>query len=336
MAKRSAENDDSMVEEDYSEVGVELLNCIQLQDIDKVVALLQRGVPAFYQETENGASCLMVAASTGNIPIIKLLLEHSAPWNALDRRGKCAGDYAVDSGVQEAIDTLVTAGVTAELLFGAMDRQEKINQLENSLPIPPTLNQTTSGESTVAAAAGSPYDAHFPAAPGQYLEDRGVRYDGDKLLDSSDDAVMMEWETPLMEAHADILLGDNLSMFGDMFSSLSVQLLPLVNTPFQPVLTNIETKHSIIITPPSSLNIEVTQPQHRRSVLNIGFGMGIIDNALQARQPGHHTIIEAHPLVYQEMLSKGWHMKPNVTIIFGKWQDHIDNIGTFDAVFFDT
>ena len=29
---------------------------------------------------------------------------------------------------------------------------------------------------------------------------RSVRYEGDNLLDTEDDAVMMQWEAPLMEA----------------------------------------------------------------------------------------------------------------------------------------
>ena len=35
----------------------------------------------------------------------------------------------------------------------------------------------------------------------EYLS-RSVRYEGDNLLDTEDDAVMMQWEAPLMEAHA--------------------------------------------------------------------------------------------------------------------------------------
>ena len=36
---------------------------------------------------------------------------------------------------------------------------------------------------------------------------RNVRYEGDKLLDHADDGVMMEWETPIMKAHAELLCG---------------------------------------------------------------------------------------------------------------------------------
>jgi len=35
-----------------------------------------------------------------------------------------------------------------------------------------------------------------------------------------------------------------------------------------------------------------------RAVLNIGFVMGIVDNALQRRKPGRHVIVEAHPAVH--------------------------------------
>lgn len=40
-------------------------------------------------------------------------------------------------------------------------------------------------------------------------------------------------------------------------------------------------------------------------MLNVGFGMGMIDTALQARRPATHTIIEAHPDVLQKMKDAG-------------------------------
>lgn len=36
-----------------------------------------------------------------------------------------------------------------------------------------------------------------------YLQDR-VKYDDDKLLDAESNGVMMEWERPLMESHAQV------------------------------------------------------------------------------------------------------------------------------------
>lgn len=36
------------------------------------------------------------------------------------------------------------------------------------------------------------------------------------------------------------------------------------------------------------------------------------------------------------MCSLGWHEKPGVTVIFGRWQDALSQLGKFDGIFFDT
>jgi protein arginine N-methyltransferase 2 len=36
------------------------------------------------------------------------------------------------------------------------------------------------------------------------------------------------------------------------------------------------------------------------------------------------------------MLADGWDRKPNVRIVHARWQDVVDSLGNFDAVFFDT
>src|SRR5436305_3106959 len=69
-------------------------------------------------------------------------------------------------------------------------------------------------------------------------------------------------------------------------------------------------------------------------VLNIGFGMGIIDGYLQDRKPESHVIVEAHPEVIQRMKDLQWDKKPgvevsnrasflqaNFQIVNSKWQD---------------
>jgi len=71
-------------------------------------------------------------------------------------------------------------------------------------------------------------------------------------------------------------------------------------------------------------------------ILNIGFGLGIIDEAIQKYKPRSHTIIEAHPDVYKHMIDLGWDKKPGVRIIFGRWQDVLEKLKTYDGIFFDT
>lgn len=71
-------------------------------------------------------------------------------------------------------------------------------------------------------------------------------------------------------------------------------------------------------------------------ILNVGFGMGLVDEAIQKYKPASHTIIEAHPDVYARMHATGWGDKPNVKIIFGRWQDVLPQLESYDGVFFDT
>ncbi|KAJ3575098.1 hypothetical protein NP233_g1324 [Leucocoprinus birnbaumii] len=78
-------------------------------------------------------------------------------------------------------------------------------------------------------------------------------------------------------------------------------------------------------------------------VLNIGFGLGIIDRLFQAlpSPPSQHVIIEPHPDVLRYMKDNGWHTKPGVKIFEGKWQDFVEKedllgLGGFDVIYTDT
>lgn len=79
------------------------------------------------------------------------------------------------------------------------------------------------------------------------------------------------------------------------------------------------------------------------TVLNVGFGLGIIDGLFESLEhpPARHVIIEPHPDVLAHMRSEGWYDRPNVTILEGKWQEFIANgrlleFGGFDVVYTDT
>ncbi|KAJ3019950.1 hypothetical protein HKX48_001540 [Thoreauomyces humboldtii] len=88
--------------------------------------------------------------------------------------------------------------------------------------------------------------------------------------------------------------------------------------------------------PLMDLHAAVIAPRPGLSVLNVGFGLGLIDTALQALKPEQHTIIEAHPDVYAKMLLDGWDKKPGVRILFGRWQDVLGDLKAYDGIFFDT
>lgn len=78
-------------------------------------------------------------------------------------------------------------------------------------------------------------------------------------------------------------------------------------------------------------------------ILNIGFGLGIIDTMFQSLNPPpiQHTIIEAHKDVLAHMKSKGWYDKPGVKILEGRWQDFTEGElcgphGGWDVIYIDT
>lgn len=223
-----------------------------------------------HQDWETGISPLMAAAQVGNASLCQQLLDGGAPWNAIDRHGKCAGNYATDNEHWEVVNLLVEWGTRSELILGQLQKSQR--------------NQA--GISSILAPASHVYEES--STKPDYLEQK-LRYNSDEtaLLDKDDDAVMMEWERPLMQAHAQIMM------------------------------------------------------EAGRRVINVGFGMGIIDGILQDQyQPTLHVIIEAHPDVYQKMLVDKWDQKPNVKLCHGKWQDVMPQLIQqgleVDAVFFDT
>ena len=176
-----------------------------------------------------------------------------APWHDLDDEGYSAGDYASGAGHAEAFRQLLDWAVRAELILGAAARR--------------------------AAPAARP----GPSEQGYLAE--GVRYSEGRLVDDQGEAVMMDWEAPLMREHARIIC-------------------------------------------------ERAGPSAR--VLNVGFGLGIVDGCIAERGPARHVIIEAHPAVLEHMQREGWKSRPGVQVVAGRWQDVIDDLGPFDGIFFDT
>ena len=69
-------------------------------------------------------------------------------------------------------------------------------------------------------------------------------------------------------------------------------------------------------------------------ILEIGFGMGISAAHIQNQDIKSHTIIEIHPEVARR--AREWAKdKPTVIIIEADWYDVIDDLKTYDGIFYD-
>jgi type IV protein arginine methyltransferase len=285
-----------------------------------------------HQDQSTGTAPLMVAAHHGQIDLVQYLLtECHAPWNAIDRQGCCAGNYATDAQHWAVVELLVDWAVRAELVLGAMERQMMMREQQEEDNDNPKNNDAamtmmTDHEDITNGTTTKDDDmipvAYQPSTKPDYLR-QSLHYQKDVLLDADQDAVMMEWERPLMKAHAEILMMMMPNSAGDNDPVVEVAVGSPTTAP-----------------PPTSSTPPLVRPNKR--VLNVGFGMGIIDGILQDDyHPAHHIIIEAHPDVYRRMQETGWTSRgPNVRVCFGKWQDVIPQLRqegvVVDAIFFDT
>jgi len=74
--------------------------------------------------------------------------------------------------------------------------------------------------------------------------------------------------------------------------------------------------------------------ESKGDILEIGFGMGICADYIQAQGVNSHTIVEIHPQIIEKL--KVWaNGKSNVTIVEGDWVT-VSGLSTYDGIFLDT
>lgn len=82
-----------------------------------------------------------------------------------------------------------------------------------------------------------------------------------------------------------------------------------------------------------------TDDESEFTVLNVGFGLGLVDEELQKYKPTRHVIIEPHPDVLAHARANGWYDKPGVEFFEGTWREYLaayeagEQLAEFDAVY---
>jgi len=82
--------------------------------------LSRKQLLAAQQDPKAGVSPMMLASQHGHVDVCRALLDAGAPWNAVDRYGKCAGDYATAAEKWEVVNLLVEAGTKAEVCISCV------------------------------------------------------------------------------------------------------------------------------------------------------------------------------------------------------------------------
>jgi protein arginine N-methyltransferase 2 len=142
------------------------------------------------------------------VKTMKLLFENGAIWNDLDTNGETPGCIAYRLGLTELYDLCVDAGVRAEMLLSRLDQYQPLEDAESDEEDENDINdeveEATEGIESIDVVGGNNNGDASTENP-NYLAS-ALTFDRDRLLDSSANGVMMEWETTLMQRSAELLV----------------------------------------------------------------------------------------------------------------------------------
>lgn len=146
------------------------------------------------------------------VETVKLLLQEGAIWNDLDENNETPGCLARRIGAMELYDLIVDAGVRAEMLMNRLDGYEELSDEDEDEEKEEGEGEEESGiapELVDASAEQANTSTDAPANPEVtnrgYL-DSNLTIQQDRILDSDQNGVMMEWESEIMRKSAEKLL----------------------------------------------------------------------------------------------------------------------------------
>jgi protein arginine N-methyltransferase 2 len=247
--------------------------------------------------------------------VVQELFLSGAIWNDLDKNDETPGCLAWRLGWKELYELCVEAGVRAEVLLGLLGSYEELESGDED-------EDEEMEEAT--EAVGNAEQKDTTEAIGQ---------EGN-VLDKDEDN----------NSKRDVNSEDYLS------STLHITNNNLLDSDNNGVMmtweTDIMQRTVDLLKPSTSSSSSLDGPR----VLNIGFGLGIIDTIFQnfTPPPQTHHIIEAHPDVLSTLSSPSHAFGPSWSsstthanqILPGRWQDIIPQIieqgQKYDIIYFDT
>ncbi|KAL0939071.1 arginine n-methyltransferase 2 [Colletotrichum truncatum] len=245
--------------------------------------------------------------------IYELFLK-GAIWNDVDSNNETPGCLAQRLGQSELYRTCVEAGVRAELLFGLLDGYEQLSsgsEMDEDEEV-----EATNGES------GAQEEGASEAAVEPTLETEGEK----KFV-------------PPTVADPNVTSEEYLQ------SNLTYSEGKLVDDGGNGVMMAWETEIMR-----KSVDAVLPQLAAGKRILNVGFGMGIIDAMFAETHPSRHHVIEAHPEVLEHIdkpdskFGAAWEAsgpeEGAYKIHRGRWQDIVPKLleqgEVYDAIYFDT
>ncbi|KAJ3343759.1 Arginine N-methyltransferase 2 [Gonapodya sp. JEL0774] len=368
--------------EDDSALIISFLSAVSSGDLAQITKYLN-DQPSLINECSPEPphqSALHLAAATGNIPLVELLIDSGCPWNSTDDNYLTAGEIAKKFGHDELYDKLVQEGARCELLLRAImdldvdENEEQDEVVEGGDDQAQQLAKNPEQDLEEVAATTTATTTAFPLpAIDMAVHSKSVYVNGRRIMltsgmSSTETTVPPTDDNEVTIAHLDAPQGVHVeastgtSLDEYLANPVSYshdehgneRLLDVEGNPIE-----MEWERPIMdATAEAILPLPAPGEMPKLTAVNIGFGMGMVDTAIQRRLPLQHYICEAHPTVLSRMVSTGWidqaslslpsttsTTRPSAHCLQGKWQETLSKEGlakagipenSFDAVFFDT
>jgi protein arginine N-methyltransferase 2 len=175
-----------------------IISAAERHDVQALRVLLKDGSANVYVD---GRAPLHAAIASGagledqTLKTVELLLQNGGIWNDLNSDNETPGCIALQLGLKTVYETMIEAGVRAEMLFS------KIHELGMDVDDADDEGEEAAPKKAIRTAVEEDVSVDNHA----YLKSK-LRFKPGILLDQSDNAVMMDWETEIMTRHAETLI----------------------------------------------------------------------------------------------------------------------------------
>lgn len=210
--------------------------------------------------------------------MVERLLFGGAIWNDVDTNNETPGCVAWRLNQKGLYDQTVRAGARAEMLFAILDGYEELESNGDEGEEEEEDEDEEIGEAETEEAKAEETEETANGTDGHEAEEEATQ-DGPVTDTPAADALPTSEDTPYLESHLTLADGKLVDSAGNgVMMEWEADIMR-------------RSVDAMLGGPPDD------ESTRGKRVLNIGFGLGIIDSMITARQPSRHHIIEAHPEV---------------------------------------
>lgn len=289
-----------MTSSSSSTPNLRLLAAASIGDLPTIESLIKsQEAQPWYESEDLGWSALHYAAENGHTAVVRYLLKNGAIWNAVDQNGITAGEVAWSGNWDSTYNAILQHGVAQTLLLSALEQDDDEEEEEEEKGI-----ETAEAEATVKHSEDD-QQMTLTAAGGE-----------------------------LTNSNKDFLASPLRFFTSSTADAKGKRRERCMDEDNNMVMSGWETE---IMRRSATALCENHPNRENLRVLNVGYGLGIVDDFFQEYKPARHVIIEPHPDVIKYFQSKEISKAEGVELVSKRWEDALADpeLGEFDVVYAD-